>query len=559
MIAIETRTAPMRPARLLATLLLSFALPVAAAEWQTVLSDQSRRVEIDRASIFDSDQGTKVSWGRVVLTAEEADSAGYATIKALNRYDCRNRSFFTIKRVYLDAAARVVREEAVADQVPLEVAPNSVDERMWREVCRPPTVSDLEKVASAAGRLAAEAQSADARSSPAAKPAKPSPIATRDAGARPMKAGGSAAGAVKVATPAAEENAEQPKLVLPPLPSIRPPRTEVPAEAKTAAREEARPGTKGAKEEPAPPAPRPAATRQLAASPAPGTLPVMAPGVADARTAPARREAGHAASSAPAARPRAEPRRLAKVEIEPAKAVQATPATVSLRPGGGPGWSYEGDTGPANWGRLRPDWKLCSEGTRQSPIDLRDGVAVDLAPVKFDYRATGFRITDTGNTLQVDVGEGMSMELRGRTYALQRFTLHRPSQERVGGMAHDMVAHFEHRDSEGRVAMLAVLLAAGSEGNALLQTLWNNLPLDKGRDYSPPVTIDLAAFLPASPAHYLYIGSLPVPPCTEEVPWVVMKTPVAMSAEQLAVFARLYPRNGRPIQPANGRLILESR
>lgn len=545
----------MTPARLLAALLLSSALPVAAAEWQTVLSDQSRRVEIDRASIFDSDQGTKVSWGRVVLSAEEAESAGYATIKALNRYDCRNRSFFTIKRVYLDAAARVVREEAVADQVPLEVARNSVDERMWREVCRPPTVSDLEKVASAAGSAAAEARSPDARPGPAAKVARPVPIATRDEGARPMRAGGSAAGAVKAATPAAEEAAEQPKLVLPPLPSIRPPRAEVPAEANTAARDGARAGPGRAKDEPGPPVQEPATTRHGASSRAP----VKAPPAANPRAAASRRDSGHVASSPAAARPRAEPKRLATIEVEPAEPVRVAPAAAFFRPAVGPGWSYEGDTGPANWGRLRPDWKLCSEGTRQSPIDLRDGVAVDLAPVKFDYRATGFRITDTGNTLQVDVGEGMSMELRGRTYALQRFTLHRPSQERVGGMAHDMVAHFEHRDSEGRAAMLAVLLAAGTEANALLQTLWNNLPLDKGRDYSPPVTIDLAAFLPASPAHYLYIGSLPVPPCTEEVPWVVMKTPVAMSAEQLAVFARLYPRNGRPIQPANGRLILESR
>ena len=35
--------------------------------------------------------------------------------------------------------------------------------------------------------------------------------------------------------------------------------------------------------------------------------------------------------------------------------------------------------------------------------------------------------------------------------------------------------------------------------------------------------------------------------------------PVAISADQLDVFARLYPRNGRPIQPTNGRPLLESR
>ena len=49
---------------------------------------------------------------------------------------------------------------------------------------------------------------------------------------------------------------------------------------------------------------------------------------------------------------------------------------------------------------------MCAESTRQSPIDLRDGIAVDLAPVQFDYGRSGFRIRDTGNTLQVEVGEG---------------------------------------------------------------------------------------------------------------------------------------------------------
>ena len=71
--------------------------------------------------------------------------------------------------------------------------------------------------------------------------------------------------------------------------------------------------------------------------------------------------------------------------------------------------------------------------------------------------------------------------------------------------------------------------------------------------------IDLAQLVPAEPGHFLYTGSLPTPPCTEDVLWVVMKQPLPIADDQLAVFARLYPRNGRPIQPANGRLLLESR
>ncbi|MBR0568010.1 carbonic anhydrase, partial [Azoarcus sp. L1K30] len=166
---------------LCAALAACLGTPVFAADWQVVLSDAGRKIEIDRASIFDSDRGTKVSWGRVVLGDAEAGKAGYRTVKALNRYDCRNSSFFTIKRVYLDAAERVLREESVADQTPVVVARNSVDERMWREVCKPPGPADLAKIADSASELAAaavaKAKPAPTMPAPMAQPARtPAPL-----------------------------------------------------------------------------------------------------------------------------------------------------------------------------------------------------------------------------------------------------------------------------------------------------------------------------------------------------------------------------------------------
>lgn len=500
-------------------------VPSAAAdEWQLVLSDRDRRVEIDRASIFDSDRGTKVSWGRVVLSPDEASKSGYATIRALNRYDCANRSFFTIKRVYLDSAGRVIREEAVTDTSPVLVARNSVDERMWREVCRPPTVSDLEKVA-----VAAEAK---AKAAPAARPPAGAGIKP-DAPAR-------AAPGVATVTPAA-----------------------APAGPSSAAR----PTVRAADYKPADAASAPSRDKvaEAAGAPAGGSTPAAAP-MPVQRATPAMRPApavdaaprplgpaASAPSNTPTTAPAANPARAESSRPTPAAVQAARAALADSR------WSYEGDTGPEHWAKMRPDWKLCGDGSRQSPVDLREGVAVDLEPVKFDYRTTRFRITDTGNTLQVNVGEGMGIEVRGRRYELTHFTLHRPSEERVGGRAADMSAHFHHRDLDGRLATVAVMLERGAEASSLLQTLWNNLPLEKGSGYMPAATIDLGAFLPASPAHFLYMGSQTTPPCTEGVLWVVMKTPVLVSDEQLGIFARLYPRNSRPIQPANGRLILESR
>jgi carbonic anhydrase len=225
------------------------------------------------------------------------------------------------------------------------------------------------------------------------------------------------------------------------------------------------------------------------------------------------------------------------------------------------GWSYGGKDGPAQWGTLRPDWRLCGEGRRQSPIEFTTGatVAVELAPVVFDYRPSRFRITDTGNLLRVKVEDGLGITVRGRRYALDSFTLHHPAEERIDGHIAEMTVHFLHRDDEGRQAIIAVQLMLGDAPNPLLQTLLNNLPLEKGSAYMPEAQIDLNAFLPTSPAHYLYMGSLSTPPCTEEVTWVVMKTPGTLSAGQLEIFSRLHPDNARPPQAVNARLVLESR
>jgi len=129
-----------------------------ADSWAVVMRDADRSLEIDRTAIIPSDGGAKVAWVRLVVSPAEAAKVGYTTVKALNRYDCTNRGFFTVKRVYLDADHFVLNEEEVTDRKMIAVARNSVDERLWREVCRPPSVKDLAEVAAQAGSAAAGAK-----------------------------------------------------------------------------------------------------------------------------------------------------------------------------------------------------------------------------------------------------------------------------------------------------------------------------------------------------------------------------------------------------------------
>lgn len=221
-------------------------------------------------------------------------------------------------------------------------------------------------------------------------------------------------------------------------------------------------------------------------------------------------------------------------------------------------WSYSGFGAPENWPKLQGG-ATCGSGKRQSPIDIRGGIRVDLEQIRFDYRPSLFRITDNGHTVQVDVGEGNNITVMGRTWQLVQFHFHRPSEERVNGKTFEMVAHLVHRDYANNLAVIAVLMERGLEHPAI-QTLWNHMPLDTGMSIEPPnVTVDLAKLLPERREYYTYMGSLTTPPCTENVLWMVFKDPIMVSPEQIGIFARLYPNNVRPIQPTHDRLIKESR
>ena len=104
-----------------------------------------------------------------------------------------------------------------------------------------------------------------------------------------------------------------------------------------------------------------------------------------------------------------------------------------------------------------------------------------------------------------------------------------------------------------------MLFEAGKE-QKLIRTLWNNLPLEQDKPVvRNDVKIDPSALLPAKRGYYTFSGSLTTPPCTEDVLWLVLKTPEPVSKEQLAGFGTIYKNNVRPVQPVNNRVIKESR
>jgi carbonic anhydrase len=220
-------------------------------------------------------------------------------------------------------------------------------------------------------------------------------------------------------------------------------------------------------------------------------------------------------------------------------------------------WAYNGEGGPGHWAELKPEFATCAKGQRQSPIDIRGGLRVDLEAIKFDYRPVGFGVIDNGHTIQANLQPGNAIEVAGRRYDLAQFHFHRPSEERINGRQFEMVVHLVHKDPEGRLAVVAVLIESG-RSHPVIQAVWNSLPLERNDELASPIALDLNQLLPEDRRYFTYMGSLTTPPCSEGVLWMVLKQPATLSPEQIGLFARLYPMNARPIQQAGGRMIKES-
>lgn len=223
-------------------------------------------------------------------------------------------------------------------------------------------------------------------------------------------------------------------------------------------------------------------------------------------------------------------------------------------------WGYEGEEGPDYWGELSDDYALCADGSAQSPIDISDAAELDLVDIEFNYGDTANRIFNNGHTIQVNVDEGSGIVYNGISYNLLQFHFHNPSEHTIDGQAAAMEIHFVHQDpNSGTLAVVGIMLTEGERGSEAYAAVFDHLPAEAGEPKARGNAFSLATLLPASRTFYTYQGSLTTPPCSEIVRWLLLDTPIELSAAQIEAFAAIHQGNARPIQPRGKRdLLLDS-
>jgi carbonic anhydrase len=167
------------------------------------------------------------------------------------------------------------------------------------------------------------------------------------------------------------------------------------------------------------------------------------------------------------------------------------------------------------------------------------------------------KIVNNGHTIQVNTNAESSITVHGKKYTLVQFHFHSPSEHTIHGKHYAMEVHLVHKNDEGQLAVVGVLMQLGKP-HPLLKTLVEQFPTDVNQEkVVSTVRLNPKHLLPRATQYYHYNGSLTTPPCSEGVAWFVMKTPLEMSAEQVAQFTAVMHQNARPVQPLHNRVVLE--
>lgn len=221
-------------------------------------------------------------------------------------------------------------------------------------------------------------------------------------------------------------------------------------------------------------------------------------------------------------------------------------------------WSYQGGTGPEHWGSLDTEYTTCANGESQSPVDIQKSeINQGNTDIKMNYEPSDFTVKNDGHTVLAEPEKpNNTLTFDGEEYTLSQFHFHAPSEHQINGEHEDMELHLVHESPEGELVVTAFMLQESS-GTSFPSSFWDKMPSSEAEaPASTDKLINLEELLPLSSSTFQYNGSLTTPPCTEDVRWVVYEQPVSLTNSQLENFQQIFEDNHRPVQPLNGREVI---
>lgn len=202
----------------------------------------------------------------------------------------------------------------------------------------------------------------------------------------------------------------------------------------------------------------------------------------------------------------------------------------------------------------------------QSPIDIRPEYTyyTPLPALNFNYATeTSLSVLNTGSpdehaTIKATplAGAG-TLELSGNTYDLLQFHFHTESEHLKNGVASPMEVHMVHqRKGSSNLLVVGRWIQEQLNDNAAFTSLFSSFPQTSGGT-ATVANFNLTSLLPSTLGSYRYPGSLTTPDFGEGVQWVMLDSPLFLSAAQINQFKTLFPEGDtRHTQDLNGRIVL---
>lgn len=204
--------------------------------------------------------------------------------------------------------------------------------------------------------------------------------------------------------------------------------------------------------------------------------------------------------------------------------------------------------------------------SQQSPINLHDPIYAELRDealgIHWNGVIPGHAVKDEhGLKVQFAPDHRQFIRLGGKPFHLASFHFHHPSEHWVEGEQHTVELHVVHQNvNDGSLAVIGIFIEVGEpvgECPALVTQLKAFLGTTAEPESGGKVVADPSRFLPENTEeYYRYEGSLTTPEFSENVSWVVLRTPFFMAAEDIKALIVEFEKPARFPEPLNRRFVL---
>jgi len=231
-------------------------------------------------------------------------------------------------------------------------------------------------------------------------------------------------------------------------------------------------------------------------------------------------------------------------------------------------WSYEkkSNKGPKYW---KKNYSSCGLNN-QSPINIdtnKTRVCNLLCQLKIKYKPSSCRVSNKDNNIHILYDAGSYVVYKSENpikYLLNEMIPHSPSLHTVNGKKYDMELCLYHTNSEGKILIVSVLINANNNFSLSQDFLNQFIPGLKNQNYSgsenPQYDYSIGVannwnaenVLPVLRNFFVYKGTLPYPPCSKDVLWVIFENSVNISPNDLKILKeRIIYDNSRKVFPLN--------